>query len=231
MNTAPHQSPNSRRHSLSGVLKQATYLLAATVLTLATPAAALTIDFNTRANGNPFIGMSDSFMAGEYALSGLSINDSDPSVGSTFVNLTNAGNVGTPISGYYLNVGAFTNRPPAAVAFDFGAGAQNVQFDFATPTGDISVFAFGPGGFLGAFLFSGSSAFLNQAGFGVEAGSANVFGLGTITSLLIQAPTNQALIIDNLNFAPVPEPSTYLMVLAGLGLLVGFARRRSRQAS
>lgn len=217
------------RSRLAGALRKSAYALAAATLLATAPATAVTIDFNTRADSSPYFSPGDSFFANEYALLGVTINDSDSTAGSTFVNLINSGNMGTSISGHYVNVGAFVGLPPAAVAFDFGVGAQNVQFDFATPSGDISVFAFGPGGFLGALFFSGSTNFLNQAGFAVEAGSASVFGLGTITSLLIQAPTNQALIIDNLNFAPVPEPSTYLMVLAGLGLLAAMARRRNRR--
>lgn len=204
--------------------------IATTTVLAVGSAQAITVNFDTNASGVPFVGLGSSFSTNEYAGLGFRINDSDPTSGSTFVNLTNPANVGTAISGYYVNVGAFANTTTFA-AIDFLGGAQHVQFDFATPSGNIFAFAFGPSGFLGAFALNGTNNFWNQAGFNVESGHANLSGLGTITSLLIQASPNEGLILDNLSLTPVPEPSTYLMMLAGLGLLYGFARRRSKSDS
>jgi hypothetical protein len=49
---------------------------------------------------------------------------------------------------------------------------------------------------------------------------------GDISRLVVSGPYA---VVDNLTFAPVPEPSTYAMLLAGLGLL-GFLARRSRRS-
>jgi len=70
-------------------------------------ASATVIDFDTDASGTPYSGIGDSFHASEYAPLGVQINDSDPASGITFVNLINPVNVGTDISGYHVNVGAF----------------------------------------------------------------------------------------------------------------------------
>jgi hypothetical protein len=49
---------------------------------------------------------------------------------------------------------------------------------------------------------------------------------GDISRLVITGPYA---VVDNLTFAPVPEPSTYAMLVAGLGL-IGFFVQRSRRA-
>ena len=60
--------------------------LCATVLALPMAASAATVNFNTHGGGAPFVGLGGSFAAAEYA--GVVINDSDLSVGSSFVNFS-----------------------------------------------------------------------------------------------------------------------------------------------
>jgi hypothetical protein len=111
------------------------------------------------------VGTSSPFSAEEYIGLGVRINDSDPAPNSTFVNLINPVNIGTAISGYYVNVGAFASQPATFVELQLLSAVDSVSFDFATPSGSLSVEAFGAGGgSLGVFTFSGSSIFVNPAG-------------------------------------------------------------------
>jgi hypothetical protein len=194
-----------------------------TILAFLPPVSATTINFDTDAGGTPFVGLSDSFPSSEYAGLGVTITDSDPTVGSTYVNLINPLNVGTAISGYYINVGAFVDVTPTYVELSFGPSVLGVGFDFATPTGTIRLLAYDSADteIYDAFHI-GSNAFINQAGFAENSGSAAIGGLGTIARVRVEAEVDQALILDNLSFrSAVPEPGTLLLLgsgLAGLGI-------------
>jgi hypothetical protein len=196
-------------------------------ITFSTASQAVLINFDTRQNGTVFTGQSDSFGAAEY--SGVAIQDSDPTSGSSFVNLSNPLNVGTSISGYYVNIGAFAGINPTSLTFIFGNQITSFSFDFATPSGDLSVSTFDSAGVLisqGSFL--GSSSFINQAGFELAAGQVSLAGFTNVASVIIQANENQGLIVDNVNYtlATVPLPASSALVLAGL---LGFtALRKSR---
>ena len=205
-------------------MKIQTFLCAA-ALALPVVSNAAVIDFNTDGGGGPFVGLGDSFAAAEYA--GVVINDSDPALGSTFVNLINPANVGTSISGYYINVGAFAGTA-TYVDFKFTTAVTSVSFDFADPNGVLTVLVFNSSNALIAspFLFGGNP-FVNQAGFPVNAGSALLTGIGNISRIVLLPIPNEALIVDNLAFTPVPVPAA--LPLLGGGLLMLVARRR-RQA-
>ncbi len=188
---------------------------------------AVSINFDTDAAGNPYTGLGDFFPAGEYAALGVTIKDSDPTVGSTYVNLTNPVNVGTSISGYYVNVGAFAGKL-TFLDLQFTAPVSSVAFDFATPSGLLGVFAFGAdGNVLAGAPFSGSDTFVNQAGFNMKAGQASLSGLGPISRVLVNPAINEGLIFDNLQFTPVPLPPAVWLFGSGLLGLVGIARRKA----
>ena len=201
-------------------------LLCATILAVPLAASAATIDFNSD-GGGPFVGLSDSFVAAEYA--GVLINDSDPSAGSSFVNLINPGNAGTSISGYYVNIGAFAGKATFA-DFKFTTAVSSVSFDFADATGLLSVLVFdGSNNIISSSITLGTDAFLNQAGFSINAGSVAVSGVGNISRIVLVPNSNEALIVDNLAFAPVPVPAA--LPLLGGGLLTLLAGMRRRKAA
>lgn len=187
-------------------------------------ASAAFINFDTDQSGTPYTGPSDSFVADEYT--GVIINDSDPTAGSTFVNETSDLNdEKTSVNGFYVNVGAFAGVD-TEVTLDFTSAVNRVDFVFANPTGYVSVEAFdGGGGSLGVFEFYGTESFINQAGFEVLAGGAGILGVGAIASMSIKPNSKEALILDNLVFKPVPIPAALPLFLSGL-LGLGFLRRR-----
>lgn len=192
-------------------------------LAFSSASSAAFINFDTDQSGTPYAGLGSSFVANEY--NGVVINDSDPSVGSTFVNLTNPVNVGTPISGYYINVGAFSGVQ-TELTFDFTTAVTTVDFDFANPQGFLTVNAFDvAGASLGVFNFNGPGTFVNQAGFNQGAGHVSLSGIGNIASLQIQPNFNEALIVDNLRFQPVPVPAALPLFASGL-LGLGLIKRR-----
>lgn len=187
---------------------------------------AVSINFDADAAGNPYTGLGDLFPAGEYAALGVTIKDSDPTVGSTYVNLTNPVNIGTAISGYYVNVGAFVGKL-TFLDLQFTTPVSSVVFDFATPSGLLGVFAFGAdGSVLAGAPFSGSDTFVNQAGFDMKAGQASLSGLGPISRVLVNPAINEGLIFDNLQFTPVPLPPAVWLFGAGLLGMVGVARKK-----
>jgi len=192
---------------------------------LSSAASAVMVNFDTRQDGTPYVGLGDSFPSNEY--NGVTINDSDPTPGSTYVNQINPVNVGTDISGYYVNVGAFEGVQTQLI-LDFTPVITDVSFDFATPSGDLKVSTFdASGASLGVFNFLGTNLFVNQAGFDENAGHVDLSGIGNIAQLLIEPNMNEALIVDNLNFSPVPVPASLWLFGSGLLGLLGMSRKRA----
>jgi hypothetical protein len=184
------------------------------------------INFDTRQNGTPYSGLVSSFSATEYT--GVTITDSDPTAGITFVNLTNPLNVGTPISGYYLNLGVFAGIVPTRVTLNFSVPTTFVGFDFAKPIGALNVRVFDTGGtLLDNSSYATTSSFISQAGFTSEAGQIAIAAFNNIGRVEIEPGANQGLIIDNLNFkqASVPVPAPIALLCTGL-LSLGFVSRR-----
>lgn len=188
-------------------------------------ASAVSINFDTMQDGTPYTGLGGSFPSNEY--NGVVINDSDPATGITYVNEIHPDNVGTAISGYYVNVGAFDGTPQTELTFDFTTVVTDVSFDFATPSGDLTVTALDvTGATLGVYNLMGLDPFTNQAGFPYGAGHVDISGIGEIASIIVHPDLNQALIVDNLNFSPVPIPAAAWLFGSGFISLIGAARRR-----
>lgn len=175
--------------------------------TRAAGASTVTIDFETDGSGNPLVGFT-LIPASEYAAQGLlSIIDSDPGVGITSLNPTNPLNVGTPISGEYVNVGAFVAFPNTFIELTFAPGfeAHSVSFDWFTGAGAgfVRVSLFGIGGVpLGVVDSPATDGFINPAGITVPAGSFSVDGLGLIERIVIEDEPGaiRGLGLDNLQW-------------------------------
>ncbi len=201
-----------------------TTLFCAGSLLMSSSASAVFINFDTDQAGTPYTGLVDRFIATEY--DGVTINDSDPTTGITYVNLTNPRNVGTAISGYYINVGAFEGVQ-TQVVMDFSTAVTDISFDYATPRGDLSIWAYDSlDNLLDMSSYLGAGLFINQAGFDQRSGSVSLSGVGNISRLVIEPGTNQALILDNLDFRPVPLPAALPLFATGL-IGLGLIRRRS----
>jgi len=167
-------------------------------------ASSVSIDFDTRQDGTPYVGLGEFFPAAEY--DGVVINDSDPAAGSTFVNLV-FGNVGADISGYHVNIGAFAVTPQTQLTLDFTTVVTAVSFDFADPGGDLTVTAFDASATqLGVINFNGTDLFTTQTGTAIGAGHVDISGIGEIASLLIEPNPSTVLIIDNLSFTTAVSP-------------------------
>ena len=208
-------------------MKKVLSLLALTtglILASINTAHAVFIDFDTDQAGIPYAGPGSSFVAGEY--NGVVINDSDPAAGSTFVNLINPGNLGTDINGYYVNVGAF-DGVQTQLTMDFTTHIESVAFNFANPQGFLTVTSFdGSGVAMAPVNYFGVGAFINQAGSTVTAGSVSINGIGNISKLVIEPNFNEALILDNLEFSPIPVPAALPLLASGLICLSLVGRRK-----
>lgn len=203
------------------------------VLSAAVSSSAGLIDFETNGSGDP---SGASFPAGEYAAQGVTINDSDPTPGSTFLNDTHPANVGTPITGKYVNVGAF-DGVDTFLELTFAPGVTSVGFDWATGAGAlfINITLLGPGDvFLDVIADATDSTFINDAGVEVPAGvfDGDAGGL-EIRRVVIQdqhGPVERVLILDNLRFQQIPEPASLLLITAGAAGLGRCLGRRGRAA-
>jgi PEP-CTERM motif-containing protein len=214
-------------HRISQVMRAVLVPLA--ILAVAPPLTAATIDFNTRADGTPFAPF-DFFLSNEYAALGVIIEDSDgdPLIR---VNPTHPSNVGTSISGTYINVGAFADVIPTFIDLSFTADVSSVAFDFATAIFDPArVIAYNPSGTeIFNSILASTGTFINDAQFPTSSGSVAIGGIGPIGRVRLEA-VNQGLILDNLNFetSQVPEPATLLLLGTGLGLIARFRKHAGR---
>lgn len=73
-----------------------------------------------------------------------------------------------------------------------------------------------------------SNSWVTDAYAAVSLGWVNPTGAGQVHVLNLTHLQNETMHQDQLYMAPIPEPETYAMLLAGLGLL-GFAARRRKQ--
>lgn len=129
------------------------------------------------------------------------------------------------------------NRDGNFVSTAFSNGNGSINFTFATPMQQVGIFAnqyqaVGEnnslqvlaydirGNVLESFSVSIDTAWdsYDEGRFlGFARASADIYGFGL---------SNGTFVVDNLTISPVPEPETYAMFLAGLGLLGAASRRR-----
>lgn len=141
--------------------------------------------------------------------------------------------------------GAFTpaaiNNVPAEI-FVRSNGNVLLAANGSTPTGSFGLYELSPAGAIvgkwtgnpglgarGVYELANGQYLISEAG-----GSSAVRGLGTINPLGVQDNTNFTLIQGNINggwisAATIPEPSTALMLLAGLGLAGAWKAKTARQ--
>jgi len=156
-------------------------------------------------------------------------------LGVTFSDL--AGTVGA-VTGASLNLSGFSgnnvlfatqhqSNDSGDLRINFLSGTNSVAFDaFLSASYYLSAFAYASNGSLiNSYTFNGSP------NYGV--GFHNSISTGTSISYLLLTshpngtPNNYGnFSIDNLNVSAVPEPETYAMLLAGLGVIAASVKRR-----
>ena len=109
---------------------------------------------------------------------------------------------------------------------DFATAVRAVAFDaYWNGLGAAVITAYNNNTVLGAYSPAGNPD--NKGFLGSITDGAAITGFRWDTTSGGQLNTG----IDNLRTAPIPEPGTYAMLLAGLGLLGFVGRRRKRQAA
>jgi hypothetical protein len=148
---------------------------------------------------------------------------------------------GAPFPNVYLISSGATNFGlgvgTTATSVLVANGDENFRADFATPVRAVGFDAYwnglGPAVItvyngatvLGTYSPAGNPD--NKGFLGFITDGAAITGFRWDTTLGGRLNTG----IDNLSTAPIPEPETYAMLLAGLGLLGFAARRRQQQAA
>ena len=176
------------------------------------------IDFETDGTGAP---SGSAISSDEYAAQGVSIIDSAPGNGITYLNTTNPANVGTSISGKYANVGAFAGID-TRIELSFDPPVTAVEFDWASGAGAafVEVKLFGDDDVLLQSETSPTdSTFQNGANFTVPAGSYEGFAAASeIHKVTIedQPGATRVLILDNVEFRSTPIQLTNDVPMSGI---------------
>ncbi len=145
----------------------------------------------------------------------------------------NAALVRFKISGDYTATWELDSSTPPS---DYGTGLGFVYWNVAgtfsgaaQPEADVTFHSVGGGGGLNIYDFNASQSLLSTDGQQLYTGaeSAPVFKLGTFALTEFQGAGSYTLTVAEV--AAVPEPSSAVLALSGLGLL--YAIRRTRRAN
>jgi hypothetical protein len=190
------------------------FLAALALAALALPAAAVTICDGCTYQGPP--------------ATNLGLHDSTTFDNSTFTNST------TGTNGAFDNFWVFSLAPEGAATLDaVFLPIQNVS-EFSAKLFNVESSACGGTGAacsaltLGSLIAEGTTApaFVSALDFlTLTAGTYAIEVSGLVSGLV---PGQSASYAGNLQVAAIPEPETYALMLAGLAVVTGIARRRQR---
>jgi hypothetical protein len=210
--------------------KASATVLASGLLFAAAQASAVTLNFDDLAVGtilsNQYAAQGATFSANPFTGAGSSTSGSDWASNSdmTIVSATGAdvGGLGTPplVSGNLLrSFGGWLNEdgdPSFMVTFSTAVTSFSAAFAGVSTGADVSLFAYNGATLIGTTSGSSTGQFVLS------------FAAASITSVAVRPGSfNDWVGVDNITFAPVPEPATYAMMALGLGLLALKRRRQS----
>lgn len=212
--------------------------LAGALFLAGAPVQASTITFDEFAASN-----NNAALGAQYASLGVTFlgDNSGTWSGLSQGDPGNWGIEGTSVSSFLGNNG-FGNHSSYVTTIVFASGMEGASFDIARSNGSRAGQTVVASAFDGLTLLGSQSILLGA----INNWSTIAFGMGGIRSLVITGSTGgfSPYGIDNLRFnepgdetpgqvevTAIPEPGTYAMMLAGLGLLGFTARRRKHRAS
>ncbi|MDP1674713.1 MAG: PEP-CTERM sorting domain-containing protein [Burkholderiales bacterium] len=219
----------------SAPLKVATAILLMSALQ---PALATTITFDEYSANN-----SNSALSSLYAPLGVTFGGSNSGIwdGLSAGDIGNWALEGSNGSAFLGNNG-FNNGGSYVTSIYFETLMSNVSFDVSRSNGSAAGQSLIASAYNGSDLLSSQTILLGA----VNSWTSIAFGYGSISSLIITGSTTgfSPFGLDNLQFnntvlggldlgdnnvTAIPEPETYALMLAGLGLLGVVARRRRSQ--
>jgi hypothetical protein len=221
--------------SLAAVATQASAfsILIQPSATFSTQAGASQIDFGAGPTGpNPVVGSPGVVASG--SAGGLNYTFTDGAL-YNLATSPNSGITARPVGSVdnFWSVGTSpaSQTGPGVVNFS-GAGAQYVGFLWGSVDGYNSVSYYSGATLLGSYngSYALNPANGNQGAAGTVYFNAFATSAQKITSMVFTSGSN-AFETDNFAVNAVPEPETYAMLLAGLGLMGTIVRRRNKSKS
>lgn len=206
--------------------------IAGTLVFAAAPAGAVTLNFDelpvNTALSNQYAALGAVFSANAFSGPGSSSSGADWATNSDMVIVSSTGlnvsGLGTPslVSGNILRSfqGYLGEDGDASFRITFTTPVSSVGATFAgvTTAADVRLYAYDGAALLGVVAGASSDAQFTLS-----------YGAQSITSVVIAPGSfNDWVGVDNINFAPVPEPATFATLALGLAMLSIARRRRGR---
>jgi hypothetical protein len=172
-------------------------------------------------------------LTGSFAVENFDANAGDGSAaGSQFTGITfGAGNY--VASGYN---GSYPNMVGSVIANFYPCCANPTSFSFSSALSELAfAFVSNPQTTTFSSFLGGNPVDVNTFSTGYSGGYVQFSGLFDSIGINSGSEINYAYIVDNMQMklgsvSPVPEPETYLMLLAGLGLVTFGVRQRRQNA-